>query len=349
MMNKRELLFDNKDLLELCVNIFNSIGVQSDISEHVSQSLISTSLAGIDSHGVILIPRYVHSINKEIIKPNANPKIIKNNGALSIVSGERGFGQISATYGMNLAIKKAREHGIGVVGLCNTNHVGRVGEYALIASKKNFISLCMTNASAQVAPYGSKSKLFGTNPITMSAPTGDKFPILVDLSTSIIPEGKVKAHRNAGEELPPGLMIDKNGIPTIKPKDLYEGGALLPIGGYKGSALSLMVEILGGILTGSGSPAFQDWQGGNGVLFIVIDPNLLCGISVFQEEIKHLKNSIKNLPNIPEVNEVFVPGDPEYLTAEYRNKRGIPIDHGTWEKISKIADNLSIITPKCIN
>ena len=275
-------------------------------------------------------------------------KIVIDKGVLSLISGNRGFGQITATFGIKTAIEKAEQYGIGIIGLRDTNHIGRVGEYVLKASDKGFVGLSFCNAGPNVAPYGAKTKLFGTNPISCAVPVKNGKPILVDLATSIFPEGKVKAYNNRGELLPQEIVIDKNGCPSSIPQDLYDGGALLPIGEHKGSALSFMVEVLGGILTGAGSPAFSDWQGGNGVLFIVIDPTIFRSQDDFFKDIERIKKSVKSQPCAAGFDEILLPGEPEYKSEADRRKNGIPIDEGTWGKICAIAEKYGVVIPEPI-
>lgn len=223
-----------------------------------------------------------------------------------------------------------------------------MGEYVLKASGKGFIGLSFCNAGPNVAPYGAKTRLFGTNPISCAVPVKNGKPILVDLATSIYPEGKVKAFRNRGEALPNDIVLDKKGNPSNDPNDLYDDGALLPITEYKGAALSFMVEVLGGILTGAGSAAFPDWPGGNGVLFIVIDPTISRNYEEFTDDIARIKKAVKSQPCAAGFEEILVPGEPEYKSEADRRKNGIPIDEGTWMKICTIAENYGIEIPEPI-
>lgn len=336
------------ELIGFCLGIFKSVGVPSEIAEQVTKSLVSTSLVGIDSHGVILLPRYVEEIKERLIIPDAEPEIVVDKGVLSLISGNRGFGQITATFGLETAIEKAVQYGIGIIGLQETNHIGRVGEYVLKAADRGFLGWAVCNAGPNVAPYGARTRLFGTNPIACAVPTKTGKPILIDLATSIYPEGKVKALNNRGEALPQGIIIDKNGNPSSITQDLYDGGALLPIGEHKGSALSFMVEVLGGILTGAGSPTFSDWQGGNGVLFIVIDPTIFRSQDDFFKDIEGIKKSVKSQPCAVGVDEILLPGEPEYRCEAERKKNGIPIDDGTWGKICDIAEKYGLDIPEPI-
>ncbi|MBW1799766.1 MAG: Ldh family oxidoreductase [Deltaproteobacteria bacterium] len=343
------LTFKSDDLLSFGIHLFEAKKVPATVARRVSDSLVSTSLAGIDSHGVILFIRYIDEIENGQIVPDAEPEIVTDSGPVSLIDGHFGFGQVTAMKGMALAIDKASSHGIAAVGFRHTNHIGRVGEYTLQAARKNLIALGSCNAGANVAPYGASRRLFGTNPLCCAIPVRDRDPILIDLATSILPEGKIRVAKNEKRKIKPGILIDREGKPTDIPADLYLGGAILPIGEHKGSALSLMVEVLCGLMTGTGCAAFSDWPGGNGVLFIVIDPSRFRNLNEFFDDIDKMIGAIKGLPTAPGCDEILLPGDPEYHMENERKKNGIPLDDETWQGLQAIAERLGVATPEPLN
>jgi uncharacterized oxidoreductase len=338
--------FKATELSEFATNIFKAKGVQATLAEKVSNSLVSTSLAGLDSHGVILLIRYMNEIESGQIHPDAEAEVVFDDGPISLVDGHFGFGYIVAMKGMELAIEKAGSYGVSVVGFKHTNHIGRLGQYGLRAAEKNLIALGICNAGANVAPYGSKKRLFGTNPISCAVPVRKGRAILIDLATSVIPEGKVRLAKNERRLVDKSILIDPNGEPTNIPDELYLGGALLPIGGYKGSALSLMVEILCGIMTGTGCAAFNDWPEGNGVLFIVIDPSKFRVLEHFFDDVDKMISAIKNLSPVQGLEEVLLPGEPEQKCENKRKKEGIPIDGETWSKLIEMSRRLNVELPQ---
>jgi uncharacterized oxidoreductase len=340
------LKFKSDDLLSFGINLFEAKNVSGTVARRVSDSLVSTSLAGIDSHGVILFIRYINEIEKGQIVPEAEPEIVVDSGPMSLIDGHFGFGQVTAMKGIEWAIEKMSTYGISMVGFRHTNHIGRVGEYTLHAAGQNLIALGTCNGGANVAPYGASRRLFGTNPICCAIPVRGREPILIDLATSILPEGKIRVAKNEKRKIKSGILIDRQGEPTDIPDDLYLGGALLPIGEHKGSALSLMVEILCGLMTGTGCAAFSDWPGGNGVLFIVMDPSRFRNLDDFFDDIDKMIWAIKDLPAAPDCDGILLPGDPEYHRENERKKNGIPLDDETWQELKTIAERLDVEPPE---
>jgi LDH2 family malate/lactate/ureidoglycolate dehydrogenase len=329
-------------IADICRKIFVQLGTSAVDAAYVSKMLVSTSLAGIDSHGIILIDRYVKEIENNIIQPKNAPTILKDENIFTLVDGNHGFGQVTSKFGIGYGIKKAQAEGISITSLTNTNHIGRVGEYALDVAEKGLMCFAVANAGPNVAPFGSFKKLLGTNPIAFACPASDGAPILVDLATSLFPEGKVRSFLNQGIPLPDGVVIDKNGKETSDPADLYAGGSLLPIGLYKGYGLSIMVEILGGLFSGAGSSALGNAKGINGAFFMVINPYQFVSKGTFDNEISSFIDAMKSQPVIDGVKEVMMPGEPERLKRVQREKAGIPVNPKMWSDILAAAKKCNI-------
>ncbi len=330
---------------EWCERIFLYKGVDRDVAAKVAGSLTRTSLAGIDSHGIVLLLRYAKELDSGQIRPDAVPTIEHAGEVILKVDGHFGFGHITASAGMAAAIDVTKDKGCCISGFQQTNHIGRVGEYLLTAAAEEIVALGFVNAGANVAPYGAVQRLLGTNPISCALPRRHDPPVLIDLATSIWPEGKVRIAMHKGESVDPGLLIDKHGRPTQNPQDLYDGGALLPIGGHKGSALSLMVEVLCGIMTGTGCAAFEEWPEGNGVVFITMDPSRFRPVSAFQDDLDRMIQIIKALPGSEAGREIKIPGEPELETAMIRKSHGIPIDDETWRQFVALSQSCEMPPP----
>ena len=206
----------------------------------------------------------------------------------------------------------------------------------------------MTNGSRPgglVAPYGSKQRGLGTNPIAIAVPRASKPAIVLDMATSAVAEGKVRHANFSGKKIPHGWVMDKYGRSTNDPQDLYEGGALYPMGGHKGHGLSIMVEILAGILSGAMSPIFPGYdQLQNGEFMLALKPSLFQNEDIFYNSIDTLEKRIKALEPDPEMpdTEIMFPGEPEFRVKSIRETDGIRIDDGTWEAIQQQAELLDV-------
>lgn len=343
---KKMPLFQSDHLTRLGQQIFQAMGASKEAAQRVSESLVLANLAGIDSHGVVRIPQYVRDIDIGRLHPKAEAKKVVDAGWAVILDGQGGFGQIIAEQGIDIALSMAKSKGIGVVGIRHARHIGRLGEYVLKAAKSGMIGLGFCNGcTPNVAPFGAMERVLGTNPIACAAPVREGNPILIDLATSFATEGKARVARNSGQPLEQGMVIDRFGEPSVDANDFYSGGALLPIGQHKGSALGLMVELLGGFLTGAGCAAFPEHDDSNGVLFIVLDPNPLCGLEAFTNDIERIRCAVRSAKKAKGFEEILLPGDPEFRSEIFRREKGIPLDEKTWEELSELAKRLGIAEP----
>ncbi len=322
-------------IVNTAINLLVENGADVFDAMKVVNSLAETSLRGIDSHGINLIPRYLKSMKEGKIKLDKKPKIVFENDIFVNVSGESGFGQITAEFGINKGIEKAKKSGISVVGLNDTNHIGTLGQYNLLASKAGFMCFSVCNGGANVAPYGGYERFLGTNPISFSIPVKDKEPMLVDFATSVFPESKVRDYRDKGMKLPKDVILDSNGKDTDNPNDFYDGGSLLSIGGHKGYGLSLMVEILGGLFTGAGFWALGESTSTNGVTFIMIDPTVFRGEAFFGD-VQSFIDKLKSQPTIDGVQQILLPGELELQTKRERIVDGVFISSDLLEIINSI-------------
>jgi len=270
---------------------------------------------------------------------------VRESPSTALLNGNWGFGQVIAEKGMEIAMEKAKAHSISAVGLFHCNHIGRLGEYALMAAEQDMIGIVACNApppGGNTAPYGGRARRLSTGPVSAAVPAGKWKPFLLDFATSIAAEGKLRIKYYRGEKVPLGWIIDKEGRPTTDPKDFYEGGAILPFGNHKGYALSLLIDILGGALTGGGCVSSKEFVGGNGTLMIAINISSFTPLQDFKERIDALFEVIKDTPTAMGFEEVMVPGEPEFRTEEKHLKEGIFVEEKTWQDITKIAEELEL-------
>ncbi len=275
--------------------------------------LIKAELVEAKSHGLIRLKMYCDRIKKKLINPNPKIVIRKINSSISHIDANNSIGFVSANVGILQAIKNAKKTGLGLVAIKNSSHFGLSSFYAEQAVKKNLIVFCFTNAPPALAPHGAKKSLFGTNPICFGAPTG-KVPFILDTSTSKINRGKIRRANKLGKKIPYGVALDKYGKITTNAKKALEGSQL-PIGGFRGSGLAWMVDILSGVLTGSNhggriKDPFDDFSGPQNVghLFITIDPKIFIGKKFIKEMKKNIK-IVKKLPKASGFESILYPGE----------------------------------------
>lgn len=329
-------------LRDVGYQLFEASGCTPEDSRAVVDHLVESNLFGHDSHGAIRYYEYTRAIREGRFQPQATPTIVRDYPSTAVVDAGGALGQVGATFAINLAIEKARQHGLATVTLRNTSHVGRAGAYPLMAARQgNLIALAFVNAGRlgyQIAPFGGLEGRLSTNPIAFSAPRPDTDPILVDMTTSVVAEGKVRVAINQGSQVPEGWLIDSEGNPTTEPNDFRADppGAILPLGGvvaHKGFALGLVVELLGGALSGEGCADGSRTMRSNGVLFTVYNIEHFTELSTYYDEVEGLLRHVKSSRLAPGFKEILAPGEPEFRSAQRKEKDGIDIDETTWAHI----------------
>ena len=309
-------MVDGKKLKKILTKIFINHGLSQNHANISSNALINAELVGAHTHGLARLKMYCDRINKKVINPKAKIKIKKISQSISQVDANSSIGFVAADIGIKEAIKNAKKTGIGLVGIKNSGHYGLSGYYAEQAVKKNLIVFCFTNAPPAIAPHGSKKKLFGTNPICFGSPTTSKIPFILDTSVSEINRGKIRVAAKTGKKIPIGVALDKFGKSTTDAKKALLG-VQLPLGGFRGSGLAWMIDILSGVMTGANhggkvKDPFDDFSGPQNVghMFITIRPNLFVGN--FSQRIKENIRRVKRLPKIKGVKEILYPGQNKF-------------------------------------
>jgi hydroxycarboxylate dehydrogenase B len=336
-----------RDRLEkLATSIFTALGCLPSDAEWIATLLVRANLRGHDSHGVIRIPQYASSVKKGEADPRAPIAVSRETAVTAVVDGRRGFGQVVARRGTEIAIAKAKASGLSAVGLCNTTHVGRLADYAEMAAREGLIALLWVNAvhGLNVAPWGGAARRLGTNPHAVGVPGPNGPAMLLDFATSVVAEGKMRVKRNRKQPAPVGWFVDAAGGPATDPEKFYGDppGALLPAGDHKGYGLALAVEILGGILSGSGAAGPGAGLFQNGTLTVCIDVDKFLPRSEFDRQLAALFDWVKSAPLAPGVAEILVPGEPEARLEAELARRGITLDEETWRQIEIVAAELGV-------
>lgn len=326
--------------------IFEAAGSAPDEASKVAARLVEANLCGHDSHGIIRVLQYVTFIKSGKLVPNQTAEVVRDTGAVAILDGRLGFGQIVAEQAMSFAIDKAKRFGIGMAGLRRASHVGRLADWAIMATDQGQAAVILCNGIGHrmlVAPHGGRDARGSTNPFAIAMPTGDGGePIVLDFATSAIAEGKVRVASNRGVQVPDDCLLDAEGRPTRDPNVMYTEpfGAMLPfggaLGGHKGGGLWVMCDLLAGALSGGGcshQPDRADPSFTNNLIAIAIAPELFAEPDGMLAEVRRYGEFIKSSrPRTPE-GRVMLPGDPERLSRERRLAEGIPVEDATWEQL----------------
>ena len=318
-------------LVELVTAIMHAAGCNRDEAATIARRLVDSNLVGHDSHGVMRVGKYLDWTRAGWVRPNQTPTVVFESDAIAIVDGNRGFGQVVGEFAGKLGTRKAAKTGVALVGLRNCGHLGRVGDWAELAAAEGQVSLHFLNTSGaqRVAPFGGSDRRLSTNPITIGVPVAGDEPIIVDMTTSMAAEGKLMVALNRGERVPEGWIIDKHGRSTTEPKDFYDGGALLTVGGHKGSALSIVTDLLAGAISTGRSSDPEDTVLRNNMLSIYIAPAVYDTKGVVASEVARFVDWVKASPPARPDAAVLLPGDVERRTRSERARAGIPLDEKT--------------------
>ena len=345
MSKKTIYRIQSKTVYEAVKSLFESYGLHKLSAKKVARYLVESDLCGQNSHGVARIPLYIGKVEKGEINLKAKAKIYKQTSTTAQVDGGWGFGQPAADTAVKLCIKKALKNNIACVTLKKANHVGRLSDFTTQAAKKNLIGIAFANlhgTSHIVAPFGGIDRKLPSNPISISTPgTSKKNYFEMDMSTSSIPEGKLKINYFLRKKISKNIIIDYLGRDTQDTKNFYEDpkGAILPLGGisgHKGFALSMAVDILSGALSKAGCSGPQKAQHGNAVTFIAIKISAFNSIKDFRKKVSNLVSHVKNSRLKKGFKKILIPGDLERTNRLKNLKRGIEINYVTLSQIREL-------------
>lgn len=320
--------------------IFASAGSMAREAELVADHLVAANLAGHDSHGVGMIPRYIAALGEQALQLNAHAQVVRDFGAVLTIDGGRGLGQVVACEAMELGIERAHTLGIAAVGLRAAHHIGRIGHWAEQCARAGLASFHFVNVAGDVfvAPFGGMDRRFGTNPFCAAFPRAGQPPLVLDFATSGIAFGKTRVAYNKGASVGPGNLIDHEGRPTIDPTVMHEPpfGALLPFGGHKGSGLAVMCEVLAGAMSGGVTTHARTLVTGsaiiNDMMSIIVDPRAFDAPDAATETEAFIE-WVRSARLAPDMEPIQLPGEPERRRQAERAAHGIPIDATTWEQI----------------
>jgi uncharacterized oxidoreductase len=326
-------------LSELTAAIFHAAGCSDAEARRIAAHLVEANLVGHDSHGVIRIATYVQWLRAGKVLPDRTIQVAFENDVIAVLDGQFGFGQTVGEQAMRLGIEKSARHGVAVIALRNSGHLGRIGDWPLMAAQAGKLSLHFVNttgAGILVAPHGGINRRLSANPIAAGVPIPGRSPLLLDISACTIAEGKVRVALNKGVAVPEGCLIDAQGRPTSDPRVFYADppGAILSIAGHKGYGLAVLCEILAGALTGGGcSNPVNAGRVVNGMLSIFLDISRFQEETAFAAEIERFIAWVKSSAKAAPDGEILMPGEIEEQTKAQRLRDGIEVDDTTWSQI----------------
>ena len=334
-------------------------GIPAADAEIISDVLIESDKRGIDSHGIgRLKPIYIDRIDEGIMLPTTEIEVLRDKGATAVLDGHNGMGHVVSHKAMEMAIEKAKNFGLGMVTVRNSNHYGISGYYATMATKEGLIGITGTNARPSIAPTGGVENMLGTNPLVFGMPTDEEFPFVLDCATSVTQRGKIEVYGRAGKELPQGWVIDHQGKTRTDTqqvlKDLTTGmAALTPLGGigevtggYKGYGYATVVEILSAALqAGSFMKALNGFDENHnpipyplGHFFIAIDPEFFMGLDTFKKTPGDILRALRASEKAPGEDYIFTAGEKEYLAYQYRKEHGCPVPPSLQKVMTTLRD-----------
>lgn len=335
--------YQASDLKRFGQAILEAVDTPKDLASIVAGSLVEANLAGHDSHGVIRLTSYVAGVRTGQVQPTARAVVESLGDACARVDGAWGWGQPAAHIATDTAVNLARAQGVGLVTVGRCNHIGRLGEYVEKVSRAGQIGLMACNSPPAVAPYGGYTRLLGTNPIAWGAPRASgNPPIVVDFATATIAEGKLRIAHAIGSKAPLGAVVDKHGQPSTDTAAFYDGGALTTFGGYKGFGLSVMAELMAGMLSGTGSSSDPDYNQGNGTALFAIDVGRFLPADDFMEQVDALEGRLHAARPAAGFDAIQMPGEPEWRSRSRRTAEGIPIPSAALAAINDLAEELRV-------
>lgn len=333
--------FTSRVLEQYGRDVFTAAGSPPDIADAVARSLVLADLSGHPSHGVMRIPDYVTYIDEGLVDPKVRPSVTHATANTVFVDGHWGFGQITAADAVAAVVKLAKASGIAMAGVMNCNHVGRVGEWVDLATASDVVAIMVVGGPSDIvtAPFGGAETALSTNPMAAGVPAGSRDPMILDFATSAQAVGKIRIAQARGIPMPENSILDSDGNPSTDPDDFFDGGLLLPFGGHKGSALSILIDALGSGLTGS---ELTDRYHKLGAVLIGIDPAVFRPRDEYGAAVDGLFDRVTGVQPAPGFDEVLIPGEPERRARREQRSTGVEVAPATLTTLLDTAEKLGV-------
>jgi LDH2 family malate/lactate/ureidoglycolate dehydrogenase len=329
-------------LTELGTDVLTSLGVPDDDARLVSDSLVTSDLWGHPSHGMLRLPWYVARLRSGVMTPVTCAEVMVDSGAVAVLDGRDGVGQVVTDRACREAVTRADAHGVGVVAVRNSNHFGTAAYWTRRMSRAGCVGILTTNGSPAMAPWGGTEKTVGANPWSIATPGGSHPPAVLDIANTGVARGKIYAAAERGQQIPGTWAMDEHGVPTTDPA-VAIGGLLTPMGAHKGYGISFMMDVLSGVLTGSSfatdvvGPYVPDQRSGCGHLVIALKIETLLPEGAFGSRIDDLIATTKSVPRAAGVDEIFYPGEIEARAEEAGRLVGVRLPDKTVRDLRELA------------
>lgn len=338
-----ELLISYEELSEIGIKALELVSVPTGDAQTTIDILLYADLRGIDTHGIQRLLMYIPRLRKGLMNPNPNIEVQTLSPVIRLVHGDDGLGQVVAARGMEEAICVAKEWGAAFVGCKDSSHFGAAAAFAQMACDEKLVSIVTTNAFPSMAPWGGLKNMVGNNPFAIGAPCDGEPPFILDIALSVSSRGRIRNLAGKKEKIPEGWAIDANGMSTTDPLEALKG-FVLPIGNHKGYGLALAIDIISGVLTGSGfadgiKSMIQQWNEPQhvGHSMIVIDPCRFMPWELFSDRMRQLRQSMRSVPPIDPKAPVLTPWEREAKIEKARRHGGVPIPTNAFQALKGLA------------
>lgn len=338
---------DPERLLAFAAAVYVAAGMRETDARLCADTLVQADLWGHQSHGVMRLSWYVARLKAGVCDPVAKPELVVDAGGLAVIDGHDAMGQVLAASAAREAIQRAKAHGIAAVGVRNSNHFGTALYFTLMAARENCVAFLSTNASPAMAPWGGRKKTVGTNPWSWACPAGSHAPMVLDIANTGVARGKVYLAKQKGHKIPEGWAINAAGAPTTDPAEAIEG-IILPMAQHKGYAIALMMDMLSGVLTGSGygaevaGPYQAERRSHAGHLMIAVNIAAMQPLAEFNARMDSLIAQIKSVPLAQGFDEVFYPGEIEARNDARHRRDGLVLPDDTLEDLRAAAKEFGL-------
>ena len=362
-MNSEYEIVRPESLVNFCRDVFGRLEVPPPDARTVAEVLVAADLRGIDSHGVARLRRYVRGLKEGVIFPSPKLRVVHETPVSALLNGGAALGQVAGKCGMETAIVKALQSGVGFVAVQNSNHFGIAGYYSQMALRHDLIGIALTNSTPDVVPTFGREVMLGTNPISVAVPAGGERPYVLDMSTAVITSGKLESQSRKGEKIPLGWAVDEKGELCDDPASVYanmrakRGGGLLPLGGsgedfggHKGYGLGLLVDIFSGVLSSSANttllypktPEGKSLPSRVGHFFGALRVDLFRPLEGFKMDMDDLIRRLKTSPKAEGQQRIYIHGEKEFELEQKYRQEGIPLHFKVFEDLRAIAGEVGI-------
>jgi L-2-hydroxycarboxylate dehydrogenase (NAD+) len=351
------IFVDADRLRNFVVELLTTLDVPPQDAYVTADVLVAADLRGVDSHGVARLYQYIKRIREGLIEVRPKIQVVHETPVSLRIDAGNGLGQVASHFAMTRVIEKAQESGVGMAAVFNSNHYGIAGYYAMMALKYHMIGWAFTNTTPLVMPTFGRKVMTGTNPIAVAVPAKDERPWVLDMATSVVPRGKLEVAARKGLAMPTGWAVNAEGVPTTDPKEALAGGAPMPLGGtrelggHKGYDLAIFVDILSGVLSGSGyGPNLAGFWGSEapsniGHFFMAFRPDIFMPTSEFRGRMDDMIQELKETPPARGADRVLVAGQPEDEATEHHKITGVPLDAKTAQSLHQLSMELGVPFP----